>query len=265
MTGELSDRAPLVRRFGPREQRVLHTALAPWRAYTDPRYFGLENIPAEGPALLVGNHTLLGLLDAPLMAAEIVRVTGRTPRGLAEKAHYAIPGWRDLLGYAGAVRGTRDNCRALFGAGELVLVFPGGGREVAKRKGERYRLIWKERMGFARMAIEAGCPIVPFSAIGVEDMYDVLLDADHPVLKPVRAVAERAGFRWELAPPLVRGIGPTPLPRRERIYFSFGAPVETASYGLADADVRAVRDEVRAAVEDGIAWLLDERERERRG
>jgi hypothetical protein len=36
-----------------------------------------------------------------------------------------------------------------------VLVYPGGGREVAKRKGEKYQLLWKERVGFARLAIEA--------------------------------------------------------------------------------------------------------------
>ena len=34
--------------------------------------------------------------------------------------------------------------------GEAILVFPGGGREVMKRKDEDYVLIWKERLGFVR-------------------------------------------------------------------------------------------------------------------
>jgi SnoaL-like protein len=57
----------------------------------------------------------------------------------------------------------------------------------------------------------------------------------------------------------------TLLPRPERLYFWFGRPVDTSRYGGAgddDAAARAVRDEVRAAVEAGIQILLAERERD---
>jgi hypothetical protein len=66
------------------------------------------------------------------------------------------------------------------------------------------------------MAIEAGCPIVPFGAVGAEDSYDILIDADSPALAPIRGVVERLGGRPEIMPPLARGIGLTPLPRPER-------------------------------------------------
>ena len=36
---------------------------------------------------------------------------------------------------------------------ETVLVFPGGGRDMLKFKGEEYRLLWQGRSGFARLAI----------------------------------------------------------------------------------------------------------------
>jgi 1-acyl-sn-glycerol-3-phosphate acyltransferase len=52
--------------------------------------------------------------------------------------------------------------------GELVTVFPGGGREVNKRKNEQYKLVWKNRLGFARLAIQHGYPIVPFASVGAE-------------------------------------------------------------------------------------------------
>ena len=212
--------------------------------------------------LLVGNHTTLGVLDLPLMVLEIHSTRGRFVRGLAENAHYAVPGFRDLIRRLGAVRGTRANCRSLFDAGEAVLVFPGGGREVAKRKGEKYQLIWKERIGFAKLAIEAGAPIVPFAAVGAEESFDILIDADHPVLRPVRAAVEKLGGRWEIAPPLVRGIGPTVLPRRERYYFSFGEPIDTTRWaGKADDEsARSLRDEVKYAVEGHLAALLDLRD-----
>lgn len=258
----LSDGARLDHRPTPAQLRLLRAALAPGRQWFAPRFVGLENIPADGPVLLVGNHTLYGLLDAPLMADGIHRATGRFVRSLAEHAHYRIPPWAELLQAAGAVRGTRDNCRALLAAGELVLVYPGGGREVAKRRGEQYQLLWKERLGFARMAMEAGCPIVPFGAVGAEECYDIVLDADSPLLSPVRRAAEAAGARWELVWPLSAGLAGTPLPRPERFWFAFGTPIPTARYGgRGDSDVaaRAVRDATADAVRERIEYLLARR------
>jgi len=257
----LTDGARLRQRPSAVDLRVFRAALAPWRALTTPRFSGLENIPGEGPVLLVGNHTLFGVLDMPLMLDEIHRSRGRFVRGLAEHVHLAVPGWRDVLMRAGAVRGTRDNCRELLAAGEAVLVYPGGGREVAKRKDEKYRLIWKQRTGFARMAIEAGCPIVPFGAVGAEECFDILLDADHPVFAPARAVVGRLGGNWDLVWPVVRGFGPTPLPRPQQFYFGFGASISTDRWAgpVTDAALRALRDEVRSGVEQQVATLQVER------
>jgi 1-acyl-sn-glycerol-3-phosphate acyltransferase len=248
---ELTDGAELHHRPSDAQIRAALAALAPWRALAAPRFHGIEHVPTTGAVLLVGNHSIYGLLDPPLMAAELYVRRGRFLRSLAEHAHYRIPGWWQFLQAGGAVRGTRDNCRALFAAGEAVLVFPGGGREVAKRKGEHYQLVWKQRTGFARMAIECGVPIVPFAAVGIEDAYDIVVDADHPIFAPVRRVAERFGARWDLAPPVARGLGPTPLPRPERLYYSFGPPIRTADWdGLAD-DPTAL-EAMRGLVQDSI-------------
>lgn len=259
----LTDGARLTHRPTAAQVNLVRAVLTPWRLATSPRFEGLDNIPTDGPVLLVGNHTLYGLLDVPLMADEIYRNRGRFVRGLAENAHYKVPGWRDVLTAAGAVRGTRDNCRSLLAAGEAVVVFPGGGREVAKRKDEQYRLLWKERMGFARMAIEAGCPIVPFASVGIEDNFDIVIDADHQALTPIREALQKIGVNWDLVPPVATGLGPTPLPRMERLYFSFAEPIDTTRWaGLHDDDtaLREVRDLTRTAVEDRIASLQAKQE-----
>jgi 1-acyl-sn-glycerol-3-phosphate acyltransferase len=154
----------------------------------------------------------------------------------------------------GMVRGTRDNVRALMRGGQNVLVFPGGAREVNKRKGEKYQLMWKERLGFARLAIERDYPIVPFAAVGAEEMLDVVIDVNNPVLAAFNSAVERFG-RLPLEPTIVRGVGLTPLPRPERLYFWFGESIATAGRTPED-----VRDEVKAAIEGGIAFLHDERE-----
>lgn len=237
--------------------------LRPWELITDPVFYGTERLPDSGPALFVGNHTIFGLLDLPLLIVHVHRTRGLFLRGLGDHAHFKVPLWGDFLSRFGAVDGTRENARELLRQGEAVLVLPGGGREVAKRKGERYRLIWKQRMGFARLAIEAGCPVVPFGAVGGEETYQIIVDADSPVMAPVRAMFERLGGRSELLFPLASGFAGTPLPRPQRFYFAFGEPIDTRPYRGNHEDergIRRLRDTVRVAVEDRIQFLSDQRE-----
>ncbi len=238
-----------------RDLELTLRALAPLRALHSPRCEGIENVPRRGGFLLAGNHTIYGVLDVPLMVAEIYEQRGRLPRGLGDHAHYSVPLWRDLLTRFGTVRGTRENCAELMEAGEPILVYPGGGREVMKRKHEEYKLIWKERVGFVRMAVAHGYPIVPFGAIGVDDAYDIHLDGDSAVMAPARAIAARLTGKPEMVPPIATGIGP--LPRPERYYFGFGKPIRTAGAGdPEDAELLAsIRDRVRNSVYAQIAEL----------
>lgn len=239
----------------PAQMDRLAGVIAPLARVTAPEVVGIDRLPDRG-ALFVGNHTTFGLLDVPFMVAELWTRRGIVLRGLGEHAHYSIPVWRDLLEMGGMVRGTRENVGALMGAGENVLVFPGGSGEVFKRRDQRYQLLWKERLGFAHLAIEFGYPVVPFAAVGAEEMYDVVADDSTPGFRQVSALMKRlVGIPL---PPLPRGVGPTLLPRPERLYFGFGEPIDTTRFGgRADDDdaARALRDEVRAAVESGIDEL----------
>ncbi len=263
MSEYLSDGAPLHVRLTSADKRVISALLAPLRAWTSPVFYGLENIPDNGPVLVAGNHTLYGGIDAPLLVEEVLHKRGRLLRGLAENILVNAPGVRDVIHRWGSVRGTRENCRALLGNDEAVLVFPGGGREAVRRKGEKYALLWDDRTGFARMAIEAGCPIVPVAMIGVDDAYDIVMDANHPILQPLRRILEPLGARWELAPPVVLGIGPTPIMRPERLYFSFGTAIDTTPWRDSpdlDAAAAEVRDLVRKAVEEELQFLFTQRD-----
>ena len=237
--------------------------LAPWRFLTDPAFEGIEHVPRDRPFMLAGNHTLMGVLDAPLLVLGLHERTGIFVRSLGDHLHFQVPVWRDLLARFGVVDGTPEQTRALMAAGESILVFPGGGREVAKRKGEQYTLIWGRRLGFARLAIEYGYPIVPVAAVGADDVYDILFDADELLASPFGPLLERLAPRRDVIFPVVRGLGPTAVPRPERFYFRFATPVETAALAGRHGDEAAclaVRDQVRAAIEAGITHLLLERE-----
>jgi 1-acyl-sn-glycerol-3-phosphate acyltransferase len=234
----------------------------PFSRVTQPKLYGVEHLPADG-SLLVGNHTIYGFLDLPFMMAEIWKHRRLAVRGLGEHAHYAVPIWRELLTVGGMVRGTRDNVRALMRERQTILVFPGGAREVNKRRGQQYQLLWSERIGFARLAIEHGYPVVPFAAVGAEEMLDIIVDQATPIYGQFARLYEKLiGFP---TPPIVRGAGPTPIPRPERLYFWFGDPIDTTAFGGRVDDTtaaRALRDEVKQAILAGIQFLRDERDQD---
>jgi hypothetical protein len=67
--------------------------------------------------------------------------------------------------------------------------------------------------------------------------------------------------------PIARGLGFTLIPRPERFYFSVGEPIDTSRFAGRHDDpeaLLALREEVRVAVEDGIAKMLKIREKDPR-
>jgi 1-acyl-sn-glycerol-3-phosphate acyltransferase len=221
---------------------------------TRPQFDGLDRLPADGRFLLAGNHTIYGVLDVPFMVAGIHKEHGFAIRSLGDHTHWKIPLWRELLEQLGAVRGTRANAAELMEQGATLLVFPGGSREVNKRRGEAYQLFWRERIGFAELAIAHDYPIVPFAAVGAEEMLSVVADVDTPVFGHASRLIDRTlGFAL---PSIVRGIGPTPIPRPKKLHFWFGEAIETGGYAKqGTAGAKQLRDLVRGEIEHGIAGL----------
>jgi len=60
----------------------------------------------------------------------------------------------------GGVQGTREILEQLFSKQFHVLVYPGGSHETFKKKEEAYQLQWGNRLGFVKMAIQFGVPII---------------------------------------------------------------------------------------------------------
>ncbi len=236
-------------------------ALEPWRVLANPRFDGWENLPAERPLLFVGHHTLWGVLDVPLLWRELLFKKDIILRGLGDHAHFKVPYMREVLWRFGAVDGTRSNAHRLLERGACVLVFPGGAREVTRRKGEKYTLHWQGRTGWARLAIQHGCTIVPWATVGGDDVFDIVMDKDDIKRTRIGRALAWAGWRKDLFFPVIKGIGRTPLPKPARIYFRFLDPVRTHGYKgrVTDEAVDEVWAETKARIEAGIAQLLIER------
>ena len=113
------------------------TALAPVITCCHPYVRGLDNLPADGRFLLVGNHTLFSMAEVVLIPYFVRTAIGTRVRPLADRQFARMTGLQAALVTAyGAVIGTPAAARRLMDEGESVLVFPGGAREISKYKGE---------------------------------------------------------------------------------------------------------------------------------
>ncbi|XP_065184671.1 DGAT1/2-independent enzyme synthesizing storage lipids-like [Sycon ciliatum] len=119
----------------------------------------LNNIPDKGGALLVLYHGALPL-DFYFLWARVQLVKQRTMYLVSDRFMWKIPGIKPFLDIVHAVPGSHDECVRLLKEGHLVCIAPGGMRE-AQFSDDMYKILWGRRQGFARVAKEAGVPIVP--------------------------------------------------------------------------------------------------------
>ncbi|UVO12932.1 acyltransferase family protein [Mycobacterium sp. SVM_VP21] len=222
---------------------------------------GLDNLPRDGRFLLVGNHTQVGV-EALLIPFHVRRAIGQRVRPLTDRRFGRMRGpGRDLLAAAGALVGAPEPVRELMRRNEPILVFPGGGREIPKFKGEEYTLRWQGRAGFARLAVEHDYPIVPVGLVGGDDVYRSLSRRGGSWERVSVALSRRLSGPPEMAIPLQHGIGPTLIPRPQRMYLRFGAPIDaTTPAGVSNEKwVATVRERTQQSLERILANLLDVR------
>jgi 1-acyl-sn-glycerol-3-phosphate acyltransferase len=235
--------------------------------YFDPQFLHVERLHRERPSLFVANHASWGW-EGGFLPSAIREHTGKLPRLLTDSEVILGP-LEDPLMKLGMVLANRKVCAALMDAGESILVFPGGAREGAKRRGEQYKLFWEGRDGFVRMAIQHGFTITPVATVGPDEMWDIRWDHDDLAGTWVESTLRGlAGERFvaDLIPPIPSGMFGTLLPRPERAYVAFGEPVDTRRFagrkGSA-AVVNKIKDAVQSQLESLIKETLLERARRR--
>lgn len=233
---------------------VVAPALRPlYRSWFHVRAEGFDRLPADGPALVVANHSGVLPWDAVMLALAVHDEApgARLLRLLAADLVFDLPLIGRVARAAGATTANPAEGAALLRAGELVGVFPEGFRGTGKLYRDRYRLQRFGRGGFVRLALRTGAPIVPCAVVGAEEA--------HPMLADLPSVARALGIPYfPITPtwPLLGPLGLAPLPARWAI--RLGDPVPTAAYGADGADDPELVTRIADDVRDTIAAMLDE-------
>jgi 1-acyl-sn-glycerol-3-phosphate acyltransferase len=225
-----------------------------WSRYFRVTLTGMENVPSEGAALLVANHSGGLPWDGVMLmhATHRHHPATRPLRPLVASFPFHSEWMRPVVARIGGVRASMQNALALCQRGQLLGVFPEGLRGVGKLYRERYRLTYFGRGGFVRLARTADVPIIPVAIVGAEET--------HPMLAKLTRVARPFGLPYiPITPtfPLLGPLGLLPVPTKwsirvgEAIRFPTGAGTREETLEMAET--------VRSKLDHMIAELLSTR------
>lgn len=159
---------------GIEPQKVLHQfarpQLFPWVRFD---LDGLENIPADGPAILVGNHR--SYFD-PLAIGWALAQAGRPVRFLGKKEVFDAPVVGQMVTALGGIRvergtGSDEPLKAAaeaLSAGEAVALMPQG---TIPRGRAFFDPELKGRWGAAKLAALSNAPVIPIGLWGTEKVW----------------------------------------------------------------------------------------------
>ena len=245
-----------IRRVLPLMRRLVNT-------YFRGEVRGLENIPEDGPVLLVGNHSGGTLIaDTFVFACAFYEHFGPDRRfhQLAHDVAARLPG----LGIRqwGTVAANHDNARKAFDLGAPVLVYPGGDHESFRPSWETDKIDFGGRKGFIKLALEQNVPIVPVVAIGGQETA-LFLGQGRKISRALRLenITRIKVFPVQLAPPFGVTLLDLPLrvPLPAKITVEVLPPVDLTERFGTEPEPEEIYDEVTGDMQDALTGLSDER------
>ncbi len=207
---------------------------------------GVEKIPAEGPVLIVANHSGQLPMDGLLIGYSLAmrKEHPRIPRAMIERFFPTVPYLGNLLNECGAVLGDPTNCAKMLANGEAVIVFPEGVRGSGKPYKDRYQLK-RFGNGFMHLAMKYKAPIVPVGVVGCEETI--------PAIADIEPLARLLGIPYApLAMPVV-------LPAK--VHLNFGDPMMFDDLEIPEEQVTERVEQVKASISELIDTGLSERKR----
>jgi 1-acyl-sn-glycerol-3-phosphate acyltransferase len=265
MVGGDGDDDPFARRDPDYIRDTLATLAVVSEGYFRSEVRGLERIPAEGPVLLVGNHSGGTLIaDTFVFGEAFYRYFGvdRLFHQLAHDMVFKVPGVRAMLGRYGTVPAAPENMRRALDAGAALLVYPGGDHETYRPSWESSTVDFAQRTGFARLAIETGTTIVPVVAIGGQETALFLGQGGGAAkLLGLDKLFRIKVLPAQLAPPFGFSVLDLPprIPLPAKITIQVLEPIDLVAELGEDADPDLAYDLVTGRMQEALSELADER------
>lgn len=227
-----------------------------WRVET----FGMGNIPSEGPALLVGNHSGGLPYDAAMLKIAISKKhpLHRETRFLVEDFIYHFPFLGSIINRFGGIRACHENANHLLSENQLVVVFPEGVKGLGKLYSERYRLARFGRGGFVRLCLKTRVPMIPVAFVGPEEI--------HPIIAKDRILSQMIGIPYFPFTPTFPWLGPVgliPLPSKWSIHIL--PPLDFSEYEPEAEKDRVLIYKLSKQVRDMIQDTLSKQREKRKG
>jgi 1-acyl-sn-glycerol-3-phosphate acyltransferase len=230
------------------------------KPYFRPKVEGLENIPSEGPVLLVGNHSGGTLIaDTFVFAFAFYRHFGaeRLFHQLVHDVAINLPVAARGVRKYGGVAANHENAQRALEKGAALLVYPGGDWETYRPTWRQGEIDFAGRRGFLRLARKMGVPIVPVVAIGGQETALFVTRGERLAkLTGLDRFARIKVMPFQIAPPF--GVTlldlPTRIPLPAQITVRVLEPID-----LDDIDGKPAYAHVTGVMQDALTELADDR------
>jgi 1-acyl-sn-glycerol-3-phosphate acyltransferase len=215
---------------------------------------GLENIPRQGPAVMVGMHRGFMPWDGVMALHTIVKKTGRYPRFLTHPALFKFPFLANFMTKLGGVVACQESAEHVLASNGLLGIFPEGIHGAFTLYRDTYKLQAFGRDVFVKLAIRHRAPIIPFVTVGSAEMF--------PILGKIKSRLWTRYAGWPFIP-----ITPTfpvlPVPLPSKWHTQVLPAIHIEQYppeGAEDrAVVKAVSRQVRAQMQQAIDDMVSRR------
>ncbi|MFC1852355.1 lysophospholipid acyltransferase family protein [candidate division CSSED10-310 bacterium] len=220
---------------------------------------GEHNIPAQGGALIIANHSGFVPWDGMMLKLAVLNEhpQQRNVRVLFLNWLNKLPFIGDFLHKTGNTFDRYENAIELLNRGELLAAFPEGQEGTRKLYRHRYRIQRFRHQEFIRAAIRKSVPLIPCAIMGAAESY--------PLLNRVDWSGEVFGLPFLPITPQFPGI-PTPLslwplPSKWRICFL--EPVSPSHhaerFATEEALINHLSQNIRTAIQQKLDQYLKER------
>lgn len=216
---------------------------------------GLEHIPQQGRAVLVGMHRGFMPWDGVMALHLLVKKTGRYPRFLTHPALLKFPFLANFMTKLGGVVASQQSANRVLESNELLGIFPEGIHGAFTTYRRAYQLQEFGRDAFVKIALRNRAPIVPFVTVGSAEIF--------PIFGKIKSRLWTRYTGWPCVP-LTPTFPLLPLPLPSKWHTQFLAPIHIENEYSPEAErdrsaIKAISLKVRTIMQQAVNEMLGRR------